>query len=43
MRLNLEGPGITQEEIVSIADNARVLPDYKNNPRIASREDIFAY
>jgi hypothetical protein len=27
--------------VVAIADNSRVLPDYKNNPRIASREDIY--
>jgi hypothetical protein len=29
------------DDVSAIADNSRVLPDYKNNPRIASREDIF--
>jgi alcohol dehydrogenase class IV len=40
MWLSLEGLGITEADIVAIADNSRVLPDYKNNPRIASRDEI---
>ncbi|MCJ7586217.1 MAG: iron-containing alcohol dehydrogenase [Anaerolineales bacterium] len=42
MWLSLDGLGMTREDIVAIADNSRVLPDYKNNPRIASRDEIFA-
>jgi len=41
MWLNLKGLGVSQEDMVAIADNSRVLPDYKNNPRIASRDEIF--
>jgi alcohol dehydrogenase class IV len=41
MWLSLEGLGVTEEDIVAIADNSQVLPDYKNNPRIASRDEIF--
>lgn len=40
--LSLEGLGITHEDTVAIADNSRVLPDYKNNPRIATRDEIYA-
>jgi len=29
------------EDVTNIADNSRVLPDYKNNPRIASRDEIY--
>jgi len=29
------------EDVSAIADNSRVLPDYKNNPRIADREEIY--
>jgi alcohol dehydrogenase class IV len=32
---------VSEEELVCIADNSRVLPDYKNNPRIASRDEIY--
>lgn len=39
--LSLKGQGVTQENVVAIADNSRVLPDYKNNPRIASRDEIY--
>jgi len=41
MWLSLEGLGATEDDVVAIADNSRVLPDYKNNPRIASRDEIF--
>jgi alcohol dehydrogenase class IV len=41
MWLSLKELGVTMEEINLIADHSRVLPDYKNNPRIASREDIY--
>ena len=41
MWLSLKGLGATMEDISAIADNSRVLPDYKNNPRIADREDIY--
>jgi alcohol dehydrogenase class IV len=41
MWLSLKNLGVTMGEVSSIADNSRVLPDYKNNPRIASRDEIF--
>jgi alcohol dehydrogenase len=41
MWLDLQSLGVTEEDIIVIADNSRVLPDYKNNPRIADRDDIF--
>ena len=41
MWLSLKNLGAKMEEVSSIADNSRVLPDYKNNPRIASRDEIF--
>lgn len=41
MWLSLKGLGVTEADIVAIADNSRVLPDYKNNPRIASRDEIY--
>jgi alcohol dehydrogenase class IV len=41
MWLSLKRLGATMEEVVSIADNSRVLPDYKNNPRIADRDEIY--
>jgi len=39
--LSLKDLGATMEDISAIADNSRVLPDYKNNPRIADREEIY--
>ena len=39
--LSLEGLGVSEADVVAIADNSRVLPDYKNNPRIASRDEIY--
>lgn len=41
MWLNLKELGASMEDVAAIADNSRVLPDYKNNPRIASREEIY--
>jgi alcohol dehydrogenase class IV len=41
MWLNLKDLGATMDDISAIADNSRVLPDYKNNPRIASRDEIY--
>jgi len=41
MWLSLQGLGATMEDVTNIADNSRVLPDYKNNPRIASRDEIY--
>jgi len=41
MWLSLEGLGVSKDDVVAIADNSRVLPDYKNNPRIATRDEIF--
>ena len=37
---NLEEHGVTKEHLSEIADHSRDLPDYKNNPRIAERDDI---
>jgi alcohol dehydrogenase class IV len=41
MWLSLKSLGAAMEDISAIADNSRVLPDYKNNPRIADREEIY--
>ncbi len=41
MWLSFKGLGTPLEEIAAIADNSRMLPDYKNNPRIASRDEIY--
>lgn len=41
MWLSLESLGVSKDDVVAIADNSRVLPDYKNNPRIATRDEIF--
>ena len=40
MWLSLDGLGASAEELVLIADHSQVLPDYKNNPRIATRDEI---
>ncbi len=40
--LSLKGLGVSQEDVTAIADHSRVLPDYRNNPRIASRDEIYA-
>lgn len=39
--LSMKGLGVSLEDIAAIADNSRVLPDYKNNPRIADRDEIY--
>lgn len=41
MWLSLKGLGATMEDVTNIVDNSRVLPDYKNNPHIASRDEIY--
>ena len=41
MWLSLKGLGASEADVVAIADNSRVLPDYKNNPRIATRDEIY--
>jgi alcohol dehydrogenase class IV len=41
MWLSFKSLGVTMEAIAAIADNSRVLPDYKNNPRVASRDEIY--
>ena len=41
MWLSLEGLGVSKEEVVLIADHSQVLPDYKNNPRVATRDEIY--
>jgi hypothetical protein len=33
---------VSQKELEAIADNSQVPPDYKNNPRIASCDEIYA-
>lgn len=41
MWMSLKSMGITLYDVEVIADKSRVLPDYKNNPRIADRDQIF--
>lgn len=41
MWLSLRGLGANMDDVADIADNSRVLPDYKNNPRIADRDEIY--
>ena len=41
MWLSLKGLGATLDDASEIADNSRVLPDYRNNPRIADRDEIY--
>jgi len=41
MRLNLKDFGVSLEDVVAIADHSQILPDYKNNPRIATRDEIY--
>lgn len=41
MWLSLEGLGVSEAEVVLIADHSQVLPDYKNNPRVATRDEIY--
>ena len=39
--LDFESFGVTKQDIREIADCGQVLPDYKNNPRIASIEEMY--
>ena len=41
MWLNLKQLGVTEDDVVAIADHSRVLPDYQNNPRVATRDEIY--
>ena len=41
MWLSLEGLWVSKEQVVLIADYSQVLPDYKNNPRVATRDEIY--
>jgi len=41
MWTSLETLGIGQEEVGLIADKSQMLPDYKNNPRVATRDEIY--
>jgi alcohol dehydrogenase class IV len=41
MWLSLENLGVPEEDVAKIADHSQVLPDYKANPRIADRDDIY--
>ncbi len=40
MWINIRASGVTDEDLAVIADHSRDLPDYRNNPRIAERDDI---
>jgi len=39
--LNLKEFGVSKEEIQLISEDGQVLGDYKNNPRVATLDDIF--
>jgi alcohol dehydrogenase class IV len=41
MWLSLKGLGVSEAEVVEIADHSQVLPDYQNNPRVATRDEIY--
>jgi alcohol dehydrogenase class IV len=41
MWLGLKNLGASEADVVAIADHSQVLPDYKNNPRIANRDEIY--
>ena len=36
----LKDVGMPESEIVALADQSMVLPDYKNNPRVATRDEM---
>lgn len=42
MWLSLKQLGASEADVVEIADHSQVLPDYKNNPRVATRDEIYA-
>lgn len=39
--LSLRGLHVSEADVSKIADHSQVLPDYKNNPRIATRDEIY--
>jgi alcohol dehydrogenase class IV len=41
MWLSLEGLKVPEEDVAIIADHSQVLPDYENNPRVATRDEIY--
>src|SRR3990170_304154 len=41
MWLSFDSLDVSEADIVEIADKSRILPDYRNNPRIATREEIY--
>jgi alcohol dehydrogenase class IV len=41
MWLSLEGLKVPEEDVAVIADHSQVLPDYENNPRVATRDEIY--
>ena len=41
MWISLEGLGVSLQDMREIADAGQVLPDYKNNPRLASIDDMY--
>jgi alcohol dehydrogenase class IV len=41
MWLSVESLKVTEAELVPIADHSQVLPDYRMNPRVATRDEIF--
>lgn len=42
LELSLSGLGVPEEEIDALAEQCLVLPDYRNNPRVATLEDVKA-
>ncbi len=41
MWISFESLKVSREDLKAIADNSQVLPDYKNNPRVATRDEIY--
>jgi alcohol dehydrogenase class IV len=41
MWLSFEGLGVSEAEVAWITDHSQVLPDYKNNPRVATKDEIY--
>jgi alcohol dehydrogenase len=41
MWLSLEGLGVPESDLKLIADHSQDLPDYKNNPWLATRDEIY--
>jgi alcohol dehydrogenase len=39
--LNLKDFGASMADVAAIADHSQILPDYKNNPRVATRDEIY--